>query len=75
MTFGELEGHGLERMKFNAFKVCDELTSWIDGAPMLNGFMTCQTSLLKLQLFFNNKEYLITFVTATLIKKIFNCRL
>ena len=33
IMFGELERHGLERMKFNAFKVRDEFTSRIDGAP------------------------------------------
>ena len=43
MTFEEPERHELERMKFNAFKVCDELTSKVDGAPMLNWFMKFQT--------------------------------
>ena len=45
MTFEELEHHWLKRMKFNTFKVCDELTSRIDGVPMLSGFMKSQSSL------------------------------
>ena len=75
IMFGELERHGLERMKFNAFKVRDEFTSRIDGAPMLNGFMRSQTFLLISQFLLNNEEYLKTFVRATTIKKIFNFRL
>ena len=46
IRFGELQRHGLERMKFSAFKVCHERTSRIDAAPMLNGFMRSQTFLL-----------------------------
>ena len=44
MTFEELEPYELERMKLNAFQVCNELTSRIDGAPILNGFMKSETS-------------------------------
>ena len=54
ITFEELERHELERMKFNAFKVFDELTSRLDGAPMLNRFMKSQTSLLKERRVFEN---------------------
>ena len=32
MTFEELDGNDLERMKVNAFKVCDEHTCGMDGA-------------------------------------------
>ena len=32
MTFEELDGTDLERMKVNAFKVCDERTCGMDGA-------------------------------------------
>ena len=32
MTFEELDGNDLERMKVNAFKVCDERTCGMDGA-------------------------------------------
>ena len=51
--FGELERHGLERLKFNAFKIRDEFTSRIDGAPMLNGLMRSQTFLLISQFLLN----------------------
>ena len=61
--FGELERHGLQRMKFNAF------TSRTDGTSMLNGFMRYQTFLLISQFLFNNEEYLKKFVRATTIKK------
>ena len=64
MTLEELERNKLERMKFNAFKVYNELTSRIDDAPMLNGFMKSQTSLPKLELFFNEEEYLETATPA-----------
>ena len=50
---GELERHGLERLKFNAFKIRDEFTSRIDGAPMLNGLMRSQTFLLISQFLLN----------------------
>ena len=39
MAFEEHECHKLELMKFNAFKVCNELTSRMDVAPKPNGFM------------------------------------
>ncbi len=38
-------------MKFNAFKVCHELTLRIDGAPAPNGFMKAYTSEKKDRLF------------------------
>lgn len=53
IMFGELERHGLERLKFNAFKIRDEFTSRIDGAPMLNGLMRSQTFLLISQFLLN----------------------
>ena len=34
MTLEEPERHELKRMKFDAFKVCDELTSRNDAAPL-----------------------------------------
>ena len=45
MTFEELQRPELKRMKFNALKVCNELTSRMDGIPMLNGFVKSQTSI------------------------------
>ena len=53
IMFGELERHGLERLKFNAFKIRDEFSSRIDGAPMLNGLMRSQTFLLISQFLLN----------------------
>ena len=53
IMFGELERHGLERLKFNAFKIRDEFTSRIDGAPMLNGLVRSQTFLLISQFLLN----------------------
>lgn len=55
-------------MKFNAFKVSNELTIKIDSAPVLNEFMKSQTSLP----FFNNEEYFKTFIQELQLKKIFN---
>ena len=43
-------------MKFNDFKVCDELSSRMDGAPMLNGFIKSETSLTKPELLFNPNQ-------------------
>ena len=51
-------------MKFNAFKVSNEFTIKIDGAPMLNEFMKSQTSLP----FFNNEEYFKTFIQELQLK-------
>lgn len=53
-------------MKFNAFKVSNELTIKIDSAPVLNEFMKSQTSLP----FFNNEEYFKTFIQELQLKKI-----
>lgn len=44
MSFEELENSELERMKFNAFKVCDELTFLIEAAPAPGGYMKAYTS-------------------------------
>ena len=62
MTLEELEELEHYRMKYNAFKVCDELTCRIDGATSPGGFMKAFTSSDTDELFFNNhsclKEYL-----------------
>ena len=70
MTFEELQCHELERMKFNAIQVCNKLTSRMDGAPVLNGFIKSQTFLPKSELFFNNEEYLKIFIIATPANKL-----
>ena len=56
-------------MKFNVFKVCNELTSRMDCLPMLNRFSKSQTSLPKSELFFSSEVYLKTFIAATPAKK------
>ena len=33
MTSSELESYELKRMQYNAFKVCEEAVSRVDGAP------------------------------------------
>ena len=62
MTYEELEHNELERMKCNAFKVCDELSLRIDGAAGPNNYMKAYTSQKSEDLFFNNhanlKKYL-----------------
>ena len=65
MSYTELESCELDRMKFNAFKVCDELTLRIDGVPAPNGCMKAYTSEKKNQLFFNNHEYLKQFLSSS----------
>eukprot|EP00794_Sanderia_malayensis_P004304 gene4304-4873_t len=65
MSCAELESYELERMKFNAFKVCDDLTLRIDGAPAPNGFMKSSTSERKDMLFFNNHDYLKKFLSSS----------
>ena len=66
----ELESHELQRTKFSALEVCDELTGEIDGVPVLNVFMKFQTSFPKSESFFNNEEYLKMFITATPAKNL-----
>ncbi len=62
MTFEKLEQNELERMKFNAFKVCNELSLRIDGATEPKNYMKAYTSEKSEDLFFNNhadlKKYL-----------------
>ena len=65
MPYAELESHELDRMKFNAFKVCDELTMRIDGAPAPNGFMKAYTSEKKDRLFFKNHDYVKEFLSSS----------
>ena len=65
MSYAELESHELDRMKFNAFKVCDELTLRIGGAPAPNGFMKAYTSEKKDRLFFDNHDYLKEFLSSS----------
>ena len=40
MTSSELESYELKRMQYNAFKVCEEAVSQVDGAPGPGGIST-----------------------------------
>lgn len=64
MTIEDLEKHELERMEYNSFKVCDELTLRMDGAPAPGGFMKAYTSKRMDELFFANHQYLKDFIAA-----------
>ena len=68
MTFDELEQSEHNRMKHNAFKVCEELTYQIDGATAPGGFMKAYTSQDSDDLFFNNHNHLKAFLSTTDIK-------
>jgi hypothetical protein len=68
MTFDELEQSEHNRMKHNAFKVCEELTYQIDGATAPGGFMKAYTSQDSDDLFFNNHDHLKAFLSTTDIK-------
>ena len=67
MTFEELDGNDLERMKVNAMNVPVE---WM--VHQLNELMKSQTSLPKPELFCYNEEY---WKTLQLLLKNFNSRL
>ena len=40
MSIDELKEYEMKRMEYNAYHVCDEVTSCIDGAPGPGGFLT-----------------------------------
>ena len=65
MTYEELEHNELERMKYNAFKVCDELSLRIDGAAGPNNYMKAYTSQKSEDLFFNNHANLKKYLAAS----------
>ena len=65
MTLEELEDSEHNRMKFNAFKVCDELTDRINGAPAPGGFMKAYTSVPCDEMFFNDEDYVKDYLHAT----------
>ena len=66
ITLENIEKHELNRMKYNAFEVCNELTTRIDGAVMPDGFMKAYTSYEKEDLFFNNHQYIKDFISSSL---------
>jgi len=61
LTTKELEELEEERMKFNAFKVCDEVTGRLDGAVAPDGYMHAWTSSDKSELFFWDQKYLLNY--------------
>ena len=57
MSSDELGDYELKQMTYNAYKVCEEVASRIDGAlgpsGFLKGFKACKID----ELFFSDKEY------------------
>ena len=58
MTSSELESYELKRMQYNAFKVCEEAVSRVDGAPGLGGYLKAFKSKTKEDAFFYDKKFL-----------------
>lgn len=56
MTIEDLEKSELDRVKHNAYKVYDELTLRIDGAPSPCGNMKAYSSEKSEKLFFNSHD-------------------
>ena len=69
MSMNELEKHELQRMEYNAFKVCEELSMHIDGARDPGGYLKCYTSEKSDHMFFNDHKYLSQFLSAPESKK------
>ena len=69
MTVQELEEHELQRMEFNTYKVCEELTMKINGARAPGGYMKCYTSQKLDDMFFNDQLYLSKYLSATETKR------
>ena len=65
MSIEDLEKSELDRMKYNAYKVCDELTVRIDGAPAPGGQMKAYSSEKSENLFFNNHDYLKDYISSS----------
>ena len=52
-----LKNPEVNRMKHNAFKVCDEVTDRVNGAPAPGGFMKSYTSDPLEEMFFSDEPY------------------
>ena len=65
MTHEEIEASELERMKFNAFKVAEEIALRVDGSPAPGGFMKGYTCCTTEQMFFTDSKYLSQYVNAS----------
>ena len=62
MTPDELTAHEVKRMKHNAYKVCDDIASRIDGNISPNGYMKAYPSKKNEKLFFWDTEFLNVFI-------------
>ena len=58
MTSSELESYELKRMQYNAFKVCEEAVSRVDGAPGPGSYLDAFKSKTKEDAFFYDKKFL-----------------
>ena len=65
MAIEEVEECEYNRMKHNAFKVCEEITCRMDGATAPGGYMKAFRSEDKNELFFNNHCYLKEYVATS----------
>ena len=57
-TSSEFESYELKRMQYNAFKVCEEAVSRVDGAPGPGGYLKAFKSKTKEDAFFYDKKFL-----------------
>ena len=65
MSSDELADYELKRMTYNAYKVCEEVASRIDGAPGPSGFLKGFKAYKNNELFFSDKEYLAKFLSTS----------
>ena len=64
MTIEDLEKSELDRMEYNAYIVCDELTERIDGAPAPGGHRKANSSEKCEKVFLNNHGYLKDYISS-----------
>ena len=65
MSSDEPADYELKRMTYNAYKVCEEVASRIDGAPGPSGFLKGIKACKSDELFFSDKEYLAKFLSTS----------
>ena len=58
LTAQEIENFDADRMKFNAFKVCEEVSFRLEGAAGPGGYLKSYVTKEFGELFFFDKEYL-----------------
>ena len=63
MSIDELKEHELKQMEYNAYHVCDEVTSHIDEAPGPGGFLKAYRAVNKKDMFFKDKEFLDSYLS------------